>query len=385
MHLDQALTKPARTTGQETMSDSERFQDWGVLLMNLGTPDSTEVGDVRRYLREFLSDPRVLDINPLLRAFLLNVIILPFRPAKSAASYRKIWTAEGSPLLVYGHRVREEVEAGLGGRIQVELAMRYGNPSVADALKRFADAGIDRVVLLPLFPQYSSAAFGSAVEKVYQEASKLWDIPSVHVVPPFYDDAGFIEAFAQVAESQLAAFEPDLVLMSFHGVPERHCTKSDASGEHCLKKEGCCDAIIHANRNCYRAQCFATARALATRLNIPDDGYRVTFQSRLGRDPWIQPYTDEITEELAREGVKRLAVMSPAFVADCLETIEELGMELREDFKEAGGEDLLLVDSLNDSPGWIEAILSMLKRGTPIGAQLAGSEAPHPPTAASAE
>lgn len=355
------------------MAERGEFQNWGVLLMNLGTPDSTDVGDVRRYLREFLSDPRVLDINPLLRAFLLNVIILPFRPAKSAASYRKIWTEEGSPLLVYGNRVRDGVREGLEGRVQVELAMRYGKPSVESALQRFADAGIDRVVLLPLFPQYSSAAFGSAVEHVYAEASKLWDIPCVHVIPPFYDHEAFIDAFATVAAPQLEGFDPDLVLMSFHGVPERHCTKSDPTGEHCLIKEGCCDAIVLANRNCYRAQCFATARALAAKLNIPADQYRVTFQSRLGRDPWIQPYTDEVAEELGREGVKRLAVMSPAFVADCLETIEELGMELRKDFKEAGGDDLLLVTSLNDSPGWIEAIVAMLEHETPVGQRPAQS------------
>lgn len=334
----------------------------GLMLVNLGTPDSPGTSDVRRYLREFLSDPRVLDINPVLRAFLLNAIILPFRPKESGEAYSKIWTDAGSPLLVYGRELVQKVAERVGPQVHVELAMRYQNPSIASALERFRREGIDRIVVFPLFPQYSSAAYGSAVEKIYEEASKHWNTPYVDVVPAYYDHPAFISSFAHVSRPVIDDLRPEVVVMSFHGVPERHVTKSDeAGGTHCLQSSNCCDAIVPANRNCYRAQCFATARALAAELGLADDAWEITFQSRLGRDPWIQPYTDVRIEKLAEQGVKRVAVACPAFVADCLETLEEIGMRALEDFRARGGEDLRLIPSLNAEDVWADAVVQITR------------------------
>ncbi|MCA9649240.1 MAG: ferrochelatase [Myxococcales bacterium] len=332
----------------------------GLLLVNLGTPDAPRAPEVRRYLRQFLSDPRVVDINPVGRWLLLNLIILPLRPRRSAEAYQKIWGEDGSPLLVHGQALRDELRRRIE-RVPIALAMRYGSPSIAAGLDELQRAGCDEVVVLPLFPQYASSSTGSAVEEVYREAGRRWNTPFVRVVPPFYDAPGFIDAFARVGRPVLERLAPQHVLMSFHGVPQRHVVKSDPSGRHCLASEGCCDAIVDANRSCYRAQCLATARALASRLALAADGYSVAFQSRLGRDPWIRPYTDERIVELAKAGVERLAVFCPAFVADCLETLEEIGMRAKEDFRAAGGKELVLVPSLNAHPAWVDAVVEMVE------------------------
>lgn len=355
------------------MTERYRADRFGVLLLNLGTPDSTSVPDVRRYLREFLSDPRVIDISPIGRWMLLNLIILPFRPKKSAEAYEKIWTDRGSPLMFHGQDLLEKVSTILGEEAQVEFAMRYQNPSVASVLKKFRDNGIDRIVVFPLFPQYSSAAWGSAVEKVYVEVNKCWNVPSVDVVPPFYDHPAFIDAFASVAQRGLEEARADLVLMSFHGLPERHVIKSENEPSACLQREDCCAQITPGNRNCYRAQCYATARLLAAKLGLRDDGYEVAFQSRLGRSPWIHPYTDIRVQELAAKGVKRLAVLEPSFVADCLETIEEIGIRAKEDFESRGGEELILIPSTNSDDAWAQAVVRMIREAWPFGESLAGS------------
>lgn len=340
----------------------------GLLLINLGTPDAPRTREVRSYLREFLSDPRVLDMHPLSRFLVLNLFILPFRPRRSAAAYRLIWTDRGSPLLLHGQDLVERLEKRLGADVQIELAMRYKKPSISSALKRFRKAGIDQIVCLPLFPQYSSAAFGSAVQKLFEEAGKLWNVPSLQVVPPFYDHEGFLDACANEARTTLSELDADHILMSFHGLPERHISKSEEPGErHCLQLKGCCDAIVLANRNCYRAHCFATARGIAERLDLDSEKYTVSFQSRLGRDPWIRPFTDEVVTELAKKGVRRLAVLSPAFVADCLETLEELAIRAAEDFRAHGGERLELVPSLNSSPAWVDAVVDLVRTGTTLG------------------
>jgi protoporphyrin/coproporphyrin ferrochelatase len=335
----------------------------GLLLLNLGTPDEPTAPAVRRYLREFLSDPRVLDINPIGRAALLNLVILPRRPAQSAEAYRKIWDpTRGSPLLFHSQDLTRQVSEALGSSWRVELAMRYGQPSIAGALDRFRQAGIDRLVVFPLFPQYAASSTGSALEAVLGQIAPRWNVPPVSVVPAFYDDPGFIAAFAAVGAPVLADARPDHILFSFHGLPERHMRKSDESGRHCLTSSSCCDAIDGANRNCYRAQCYATARALAAALSLEPDRWTVTFQSRLGRTPWIQPYTDLVIPELAARGTRRLAVFCPAFVADCLETLEEIGIRAREQFRAAGGEELTLVPSLNSSPGWVAAVVALSRR-----------------------
>jgi ferrochelatase len=336
----------------------------GLLLVNLGTPDSPETGDVRRYLREFLSDPRVIDIGALPRWLLLNLIILPFRPRRSGEAYEKIWTERGSPLLFHTQDLAEKVRERCGDNVVVDLAMRYGRPSIEDAFLRFKRRAVDRVVVFPLYPQYSSAATGSSIERIATVASRSWNTPFVHVVPPFYDHPAFIEACADVARPVLDEAPWERVLFSFHGLPERHCVKSDDTGAHCLKRADCCDRIVEANRNCYRAQCFATERALAAALGIPKERRIVCFQSRLGRSPWIRPYTDEVVVELARAGVKRAAILSSAFVADCLETIEELGMRASDSFKAEGGETLRLVPSINATDGWADGVVALARESS---------------------
>ncbi len=335
----------------------------GLLLVNLGTPDAPQTADVRRYLREFLSDPRVIDINPVGRAMLLNLIILPTRPKKSAHAYQSIWDAKrGSPLLYHSQDLAAGVAATLGAQWKVVLAMRYGNPSIAAGLTELRNAGVDRIVVLPLFPQYAASSTGSAVERVWALAGERWNTPWLDVVPPFYDDAGFLDSFAEIGRSHVSEFKADHVLFSFHGLPERHMLKSDDDGKHCLQATTCCDQITNKNRNCYRAQSYYTARELAERMALATGGWEVSFQSRLGRTPWIKPYTDEALDAIAKRGVKRLAVMCPAFVADCLETIEEIGMRAKEQFVAAGGEDLRLVPSLNSSPRWVDAVAAMARR-----------------------
>jgi ferrochelatase len=334
----------------------------GLLLLNLGTPDAPDTSAVRRYLREFLSDPRVIDINPVGRFLLLELVILPFRPARSAEAYRKIWTDRGSPLLFHSRDLTERVRERLGPRWHVALAMRYGKPSIAAALDELRQAGVDRIVVLPLFPQYASSSTGSALEAVMGVAGQQWNVPRLSVIEDFYDHAGMIDAFVAQGRPVIEDIRADHVLFSFHGLPERQVQKSDDTGRHCLIADDCCARITTANRNCYRAQSFATARLLAARLGLTSDGYTVCFQSRLGRTPWIQPYTDHVLDQLAAAGKKRLAVFCPAFVADCLETLEEIGIRAREQFQAAGGEDLALVPSLNSTPAWADAVVDLARR-----------------------
>jgi ferrochelatase len=333
----------------------------GVLLVNLGTPDAPESGPVRRYLREFLSDPRVLDIHPVGRWMLLNFVILPTRPAKSAEAYQKIWSQRGSPLLFHSRDLAAAVAERLRGEYEVELAMRYGNPSLPDAVKALRSRGVKEFILLPLYPQEATSSTSSTVARAYEVLAEPWDALPVRVVPAFHDHPGFLDAFAQVARPVIAEARADHVLFSYHGLPERHMRKSDPSGSHCLASAGCCDVLTDVNRHCYRAQCFATTRALAERLGLAPGGYTVSFQSRLGRTPWIKPYTDLVLPELAKKGVKRLAVMCPAFVADCLETLEEVGLRSKEQFVESGGESLTLVPSLNAHPAWVDAVVRLVR------------------------
>ncbi len=343
------------------MSTKDRV---GLLLINLGTPESAKPSDVRTYLREFLSDPRVIDIGGFRRWLLLNLVILPFRPRRSAEAYEKIWTERGSPLLFHGRDLAAKVQARCGDGIVVELAMRYGNPSIEEVLLRFKKRGVDRIVVFPLYPQYSSAATGSSIEKVWEVSSRAWNTPYIQIVPPFYEHPAFISACVGVARPILDAAPWEKVLFSFHGLPERHCLKSDETGAHCLKSQGCCDRIVEANRNCYRAQCFATARALAAGLGVPADRSVVCFQSRLGRTPWIRPYTDEIVVELPRQGIKRAIILSSAFVADCLETLEELGIRAVESFKSAGGESLSVVPSVNSEDAWADGVVALARESS---------------------
>jgi len=336
----------------------------GLLLINLGTPRSPSAADVRSYLREFLSDPRVIDIPSWKRRLILELFILPFRPKRSAEAYAKVWDQRGSPLLYHSQDLASKVRERLGDTVVVDLAMRYGEPSIASVLESMRRRGVRRVVAFPLYPQYSSAATGSTIEKVATEASKMWNTPYLQMVPPFYDHPAFLDACAEQARPVIRDTDPERVFFSFHGLPERHVVKGDSSGSHCLCRDDCCDNITELNSDCYRAQCFATARLLADRLEIPEERRVYSFQSRLGREPWLRPYTDEVVRKEARRGVKRAVILSPAFVADCLETLEELGMRAAEDFKAHGGENLTLVPGINASDSWADAVVRIARESS---------------------
>lgn len=329
----------------------------GILLVNLGTPNSPSTPDVRRYLTQFLTDGRVIDIPWLPRQLLVRGIIGPFRAPKSAATYREIWMPEGSPLMVYGQRLLAKVRARLAPEIPVELAMRYQQPSIEAGLKRLRDAGVERYVVFPLFPQYASATTGSVHEEVMRILSRWQGIPEVLLIGDYPDHPGFIQPFVAAArEHKLADY--DHVLFSYHGLPKRQIRKAD---DHGVCQFGtCCDQLGPSNRLCYRAQCLASTRALVRELGLQEGGYTTCFQSRLGRDPWIEPYTSDVLEKLAHQGVKRLLVLCPAFVADCIETIDEIAVEYAEEFREAGGETLTLVPSLNDRDTWVEGLIQIL-------------------------
>lgn len=333
----------------------------GVLLVNLGSPDAPETRAVRSYLREFLGDPRVIDLPALARWLLLNLVILPFRPRRSAEAYAAIWTPEGSPLVLNGEALRDALVAELGGDWRVALAMRYGRPSIDAALDALAAEGADPVVVVPLFPHYASAATGSAVAQVYARAAERTVVPSLRVVEPFYEAPDFVEAVAEAARPTLEEAKPDYVLFSYHGLPERQVRACDTSGRHCLARADCCEAIVAANRACYRAQCYATTRAVARELGLAADAHGTAFQSRLGRTPWIRPYTDEVLPELAGRGVRRLAVLCPSFAADCLETLEEIGIRAREQWASLGGEHLALVPCVNAHPAWVRGLGALVR------------------------
>ena len=336
----------------------------GLLLINLGTPRSPRPADVRPYLREFLMDPRVIDVPTWRRWLVVNLLILPFRPRRSGHAYEQIWTPEGSPLLVHGRALAAKVQARLGPTIPVELGMRYGEPSIGSALDRLIARGVERIVAFPLYPQYSSSATGSSIEELFACAGKRWNTPYVQVVPPFYDHPAFIGACAEAARPVLERITPDRVFLSFHGLPERQVKKSDTTGAHCLSRADCCARIGEANRHCYRAQCFATARHLGELLGVPEHKRIICFQSRLGRTPWIRPHTDEVLASEARAGGRRAVVLCPAFVADCLETLEEIGLRGRASWIENGGEELALAPAVNASDTWADALIAIVREHT---------------------
>jgi len=329
-----------------------------VLLVNLGSPDSTAVGDVRRYLNEFLMDRRVIDTPWLLRRFIVGMILIT-RPRQSAHAYQSIWTPEGSPLIVTSRNVREKLQEL--APVPVELAMRYQNPSIEDALRRLVAQQINRTFLIPLFPHYAMSSYETAVVRVQQVAHQIAPHMEIVVQPPYGDAPDYVAALAASARNHLEAGY-DHLLFSLHGVPERHLRKSDPTGRHCLATPTCCETTSPAHATCYRAQCLKTAAALVQAAGVPADKFSVSFQSRLGRDPWLKPYTDQVLAELPKRGVKRLLVICPAFVSDCLETLEEIGLRGRETFLAAGGEDFAQIPCLNEHPLWIVALEKMVRR-----------------------
>jgi ferrochelatase len=329
----------------------------GVLLVNLGSPDSTSVGDVRRYLNEFLMDGRVIDTPWLLRRFIVGMILIN-RPKESAHAYEKIWTKDGSPLVATSRRTREKLQELV--TVPVELAMRYQNPSIEGAVQKLAAQKIDDVLLIPLFPHYAMSSYETAVERVKTVAKKLAPQMKIIVQPPYFDSPDYIAALVGSAKSHLETGY-DHLLFSFHGIPERHLRKSDPTHCHCLTKENCCEVSSPAHATCYRAQCFKTVAAFVKLAGIPKEKFSVSFQSRLGRDPWLKPYTDFELAELPRRGVKKLLVICPAFVSDCLETLEEIAMRGKETFLSAGGKEFTQIPCLNEHPLWISALEKMIR------------------------
>lgn len=332
----------------------------GILLVNLGTPDSPEVKDVKKYLDQFLMDGRVIDIPKFNRTLLVKGIIVPFRSPKTAKLYKEIWNEKGSPLLYYSKIQASLLQEQLGDEYQVELAMRYQNPSIESALAKLKAGLVESIKVIPLFPQYASASTGSVMQLVMELVGKWATIPNISFVNSFHDNPLMIEVFAENARKhQVETY--DHVLFSFHGLPERQLLKCDHTGSYCLKNIDCCQTLNDTNKFCYSAQSHDTARLLAKELGIAKENYTVCFQSRLGKEPWVQPYTTDVLKRLAQEGKKRLLVFSPAFVADCLETLYEITVEYHEEFRALGGEHVQLVESLNDHPKFITALVELAK------------------------
>jgi ferrochelatase len=337
----------------------------GVLLVNLGTPDNPQTSSVRRYLREFLGDPRVMTLPAPLRWLLLNLVILPTRPRVTAAAYQKVWLQEGSPLRVHSETLTREVSRILGADYRVELAMRYASPSIESGLAALEHAGVDKLIVLPLFPQYASAVTASVAAEVFRCIDRRVDTPPLEIVGAFYDEPDFSSSWAAIAGPALAEFRADHVLFSFHGLPEDQIRSSDPAAGHCLSSPDCCSSPGPSLRRCYRAQCYATARALTSALELDVERTSSAFQSRMGPRPWIQPFTDQQLPQLAEQGIRRLAVFCPSFVADCLETLEEVGIRLRDQWLSLGGEELWLAPCPNGDKRFAEAVAGWISRRAP--------------------
>lgn len=330
----------------------------GVLLVNLGSPKSPEPKDVKPYLGEFLMDERVIDIPYLFRALLVKGIILNTRPKKSAAAYKKIWWNEGSPLVVISQRTHAKVEKKLD--IPVVLAMRYGEPSIKQGLENLHQQGVTDVLMIPLYPQFAMATTETITVLAEELRAKLFPKMTITSLPAFYKRKEYVSALSHSIQSHLEQYDYDHLLFSYHGVPERHIKKSDITKSHCQIDGSCCNIPSVAHDYCYRHQCFTTTKQVVETLGIPADKYSVSFQSRLGRDKWLDPATDMTVNQLAEKGIKKLAIVTPAFVADCLETLEEIGMEARHEFLQRGGTDFKTIPCLNDNDQWIDALVTWI-------------------------
>ena len=334
----------------------------GVLLVNLGTPDSPAVPDVRKYLREFLMDKRVIDISFIARWALVNLIIAPFRAPKSAKTYRELWEDRGSPLMFHGVDLKAKMKKTLGDDYIVAFGMRYQNPTILSALDELLDQNVKKIIVLPLFPQYASATTGSVFEQVMDDIKGRLVLPELDFISRYPDDELMIKTFADMGRKYMKSMDYDHVVFSYHGLPERQIKKSSVDG-YCQLSTKCCATYHAKNQFCYRAQCFLTSRKLAEELALSDGQYSVFFQSRLGRAPWIQPYAEDEIKRLAKEGKKKILIFCPSFTADCLETSIEVGEEFKELFIEEGGETWQLVESLNSQDLWVESLKRMvLKR-----------------------
>lgn len=331
----------------------------GVLMVNLGSPDSTDPSDVKRYLDEFLMDPKVIDVPKWARTLLVRGIILNTRPKKSAEAYSKIWWEEGSPLIVLSERLQAKIQQRVN--VPVALAMRYGSMSLEKGLEELADQGVTEVYLMPLYPQFAMATTETITERVDEIVKERYPEMEISTLPPFYNRPDYIKVLAESIAEKLEGLDYEHLLFSYHGVPERHIRKSDVTGKHCKIDGSCCSTPSKAHQYCYRHQCFETTRQVAEYLGLEEGTFSTSFQSRLGFDPWLRPYTDRTIERFGKQGMKKMAIVTPAFVSDCLETLEEIAMEGEEIFHEVGGEEFTTIPCLNDRDdfaqllaGWID-------------------------------
>lgn len=330
----------------------------GILLINLGTPDSPSPKDVKSYLSEFLMDGRVIDLPWLWRQWLVKGIIIPKRYKQSAASYAKIWTEAGSPLLFHMLQLKDKLQEEMGSTYLLEIAMRYKNPSIQHGLEKLLSQSLSELIIVPLFPQYASATTGSVKQKVMEILKNYLIIPKVTFINNFFNHEDYIEAVAELGKT-CKIEDYDHILFSYHGLPKRQIQKSTRNN-HCLSKSECCHQISSQNLHCYSAQCFATTQAIAAKLNLTPNNYSICFQSRLGKEPWLEPYASETIQNLSKNGIKNLLVFSPSFVCDCLETTYEIGHEYALEFMQAGGKRLTLVPGLNTHPSWIKALKKII-------------------------
>ncbi|MCJ8498655.1 ferrochelatase [Chryseobacterium salipaludis] len=327
----------------------------GILLVNLGSPRSTKVSDVKEYLDEFLMDERVIDYRWFFRTLLVRGIILNTRPKKSAAAYETVWTPEGSPLILITEQIQKKLQQRVD--VPVEIGMRYAEPSIETGLRKLTDQGVTEIVLFPLYPQYAMSTTETVIEKAEEVRKKSFPGIKIHYVQPFYNREMYINCLAESIRKKLPA-EFDALQFSYHGVPERHIYKTDPTNT-CNLNDCCSRPENPSHQFCYRHQCYRTTELVIEKLGIPKEKTIVSFQSRLGKDKWIEPYTDETLENLPKKGVKKLAVVCPAFVSDCLETLEEIAMEGQEEFLKAGGESFHYLPCLNDEDAWIEVVKNL--------------------------
>ena len=326
----------------------------GVLLVNLGSPDSTDPKDVKKYLGEFLMDERVIDVPLWARTLLVKGIILNTRPKKSAAAYQKIWWDEGSPLIVLSQRLRNKIDAITS--VPVVLAMRYGTPTILEGLTALDKQGVDEVLIIPLYPQFAMATTETILVLANQLQEKHFPKMEITSVPAFYNHPDYVNVLSKSIGEGLKNLNYEHLLFSYHGVPERHIRKSDVTKSHCKIDRSCCQETSKAHEYCYRHQCYETTRQVASELGLVEGSYSTSFQSRLGFDPWLQPYTDRTIERLGKEGVKKMVIVTPAFVSDCLETLEEIAMEGEEIFHEMGGKEFSVIPCLNDRDDWVKVL-----------------------------
>lgn len=343
----------------------------GVLLVNLGSPESPTPKDVKPYLDEFLMDERVIDTPKWLRNIIVRGIILQTRPKKSAEAYAKIWWEEGSPLIVLSERFTKKLKAQTN--MPVALGMRYGKMTIKNALQELKEQGVNDVLLVPLYPHYAMSSFETVVVKTMEEKEAHFPEMSIDTLPAFYKNPDYIEALSESIKEGLKDFDYDHVLFSYHGIPERHIRKSDPTKFHCKIDGSCCSTNSVAHHTCYRHQCFEMTKLVKAYLNLPEEKVSLSFQSRLPNDPWLKPYTDFEFERFPKEGKKKLAVITPAFVSDCLETLEEIAMEGKEQFLEAGGETYKHIPCLNDSDNWVKVMANWVNDWEATGT-LAGTQ-----------